>query len=332
MKSLSSLEALHCTYRVAQALMSADGDDERLKADLSEGGAEHPDARIAEARELEILISSAELEEARRFFGPWIWGPAAAMLMFGYRADSFEVETGEPRSEGEEQDDPADVSRSAGLLPEAEGVRIELPDPPSDDLADLLRRRRSRRAFCPDPIDLGGLAACLNAGFGITGERVVDGRARPLTAAPASGALNTYDARVLVRTVTGLDPGSYNYLPQEHALVRADGGQVAFDRLFGGQRWAAQASCAIVLVADTRRQASRYVFPTTMSAVLVEAGARAELLLLQAERESLSAVLVGLAGVGAFDRELASQAGIWAETSMTIPVCAVLLGSPASNG
>ncbi len=308
--------------------MSADGDDERLKAGLSEGGAEHPDARIAEARELGILISSTELEEARRFFGPWIWGPAAATLMFGYQVDSFEVESGKAEPGGGRESAPAG---QAALLPEVTGPRVELPDPPGDELADLLGRRRSRRRFGPDPIGLGELAACLHAGFGITGQRVVKGRARPLTAAPASGALNTFDARVLSRTVTGLDSGSYDYLPQEHLLARRDGEPVAFDRLFGGQRWAAQASCAIVLVADLHRQATRYVFPTTISAVLVEAGARAELLLLQAERESLSAVLVGLAGVGAFDLELASRAGIWGETSMTIPVCAVLLGSRVSE-
>jgi SagB-type dehydrogenase family enzyme len=303
--------------------MGADGDEEELRVDLRDRGVEHPDAQIEEAHELGILLSRSQLEEAKRFYDPWTWGPIARTLMFGYQTDSF---ARPDRSEmGKER---MWQGVKASLLPDVEGPLSALPNSPPDPLNSLLRRRRSRRTFGSEPIEMGSLAACLRAGFGITGERVVDGRRLPLTAAPSSGALNTYDAWVLSRAVQDLDTGTYRYLPHKNHLVRQEGRAVAFDRLFGGQAWAAQASCAVVLIADLRRQASKYSFPTTVSAVLIEAGARAELLLLQAEALSLSAVVVGLAGVGAFDRQLASAAGIWGENSMIVPVCAVLLGVP----
>jgi Nitroreductase family len=284
------------------------------------------DAVIAEARELGVLLSEDQLEEAERFYGPWTWGPVAAALMFGYHAGSFadpETELGTRRKR-----ETTDTS----LLPAAEGPVTSLPRVSPDTLTTLVGRRRSHRRFDERPIELAALAACLQSGFGLTGEHVADnGRRLPLTAAPSSGALNTYDAYVLSQTVRGLEIGTYCYLPQAHGLARRPGNPVAFDRLFGGQAWAARASCAIVLMADLRRQASKYAYPTTVAAVLIEAGARVELLLLQTEKMSLSAVVVGMAGVGAFDRALAAEAGVWGGSSMTVPICAVMLGAPADR-
>ena len=51
-----------------------------------------------------------------------------------------------------------------------------------------------------------------------------------------------------------------------------------------------------------------------------------QLILLQAEELALSAVVVGMTGVGAFDREMACDAGLPGTTSMVMPACAVLLG------
>jgi SagB-type dehydrogenase family enzyme len=239
--------------------------------------------------------------------------------VFGYHADSFDEELqagGEPRS----PDKPA-------LLPERNGAAVTpLPSMPDGRLSGLAERRRSRRVFNPQAIEVAPVAACLQSAFGITGEWPLGERHLPLTAAPSPGGINTYDALLLVRNVADLESGTYCYLPQDHALASRSGDPVPFDRLFGEQEWAAGAACAIVLVADLRRQASRYTFPTTISATLIEAGARVELLLLQAEEASLGAVVVGLNGVGAFDRGLAATAGLPSSNSMVVPICAVLLG------
>jgi SagB-type dehydrogenase family enzyme len=325
-KSVTSLEILNCTWPVAEVLLGADGDDELLRAKLLSTGVEDPDAIVADAKELGILLLSDQLEELERFYAPWVWGPVAAALMFGYQASSFADPETELNTRRERE------ATDTSLLPDLDGSITALPGPPDGVLAGLRERRRSRRTFGGQPLTLVQLGECLRAGFGITGERIADnGRRLPLTAAPSSGALNTYDACVLSRNVQGLEAGTYRYLPQEHGLAREEGRLVPFDRLFGGQAWAAEAACAIVLVADLRRQASKYSYPTTVAAALIEAGARAELLLLEAEEASLSAVVVGMAGVGAFDQRLATAAGLWGPTSMTVPVCAVLLGAPEDS-
>ena len=264
-----------------------------------------------------------QLEESESFFAAWAWGPVAAAFVFGYHADSFDEEL--------QEDDGSPAPDEPALLPERTGTVTPLPPIPDGWLSGLAKRRRSRRAFGPEAIEVAPVAACLQSAFGLTGEWPLKDRHLPLTAAPSPGGLNTYDALLLVRNVAGLEQGTYCYLPQDHALANRPGDPVPFDRLFGEQAWAAGAACAIVLVADLRRQASRYTFPTTISAALIEAGARVELMLLQAEEASLGAVVVGLNGVGAFDRGLAATAGLPSANSMVVPICAVLLGGKSDS-
>lgn len=319
LKSPGSLAILNCTWPVAESLMTANGDDEALRSGLQSGDTECVDGYIAKARALDILLTRDELEEAQAFHGPWTWGPITRMLMFGYQTDSFASADSHPEAASE-------LAASTPLLPEDDGPLMALPEPEPDGLGEVMQSRRSRRVFGTEPISMKALASCLHAGFGITGERTVDGQRLPLTAAPSSGGLNTYDALVVSRNVAELESGTYRFVPQHQQLARGEGQPVALDYLFGGQEWAAEAACAVILMADLRRQARKYVFPTTISAVLIEAGARVELMLLRAEQLSMSGVVVGMAGVGAFDVNLAADAGIWGPTSMTVPVCAVLLG------
>jgi nitroreductase len=322
LKSVQSLKVLRCTWPIAEALLSSDGDEAVLRDELRDRGAADPDAQLERAREAGILISEQQLREWEEFFDSWPWGPVAAVFMFGYHTDSFVDPADELRTLSERETAPP------SLLPDEDRALIELPSALEGGLVGVVARRRSRRAFDDRPIGVAPIAGCLRAAFGVTGGRMLeDGRIAPLTGAPSPGGLNTYDAFLLSRRVVGVEEGTYRYVPQRHALAREEGSPVPFDRLFGGQAWCAGASCAIVLVANLERQASRYAYPTTLSAVLMEAGARVELLLLQAEEASLSAVVVGLTAVGAFDRQLASAAGLPSATSMTIPICAVVIGT-----
>jgi hypothetical protein len=322
LKSVRSLKVLRCSWPVAGVLLSAEGDEAALNVELRDRGVADTDAVIAAACEADILVSERHLMESESFFSSWTWGLVAAAYMFGYHTDSFAGL--EDEMEAVRGQDSGDLR----LLAEEDGPLTTLPVVQSGGLANIVARRRSRRAFASQGIEHSSVAACLRVAFGLTGECVLkDGRTLPLTGAPSSGGLNTDEALLLSRAVSGLEEGTYRYLPQKHALARTEGSAVPFDRLFGGQAWCAEASCAIVLVSDLRRQASRYTFPTTISAALIEAGARIELLLLQAEEAWLSAVVVGLTGVGAFDRQLAEKAGLPCESSMIVPTCAVLLGS-----
>ena len=315
---MRSLKVLHCAWPVAEMLMLSGEED--LPAELQKRGVDDTDAIIEAAHEADILITKERLKELDKFFGPWTWGPAAASFLFGYQTDVFVNPEDELR-----------ITRKRKsiqpLLPDDAPV-IKLPLANKNQLTDVIAGRRSRRKFADRSVETEPIAACLQAALGITGElKLENGRTLPLTGAPSPGGLNTYDGFLLTQNVTGLEAGTYCYLPQHHALTRQKGSAIPFDRLFGGQAWCAKAACVIVLVADLNRQASRYAFPTTLSAALIEAGTRVELILLQAEAASLSATVVGMTGVGAFDQQLAAQAGLPSETSMRIPLCAVIIGA-----
>jgi SagB-type dehydrogenase family enzyme len=319
LKSMRSPKVLRCAWPAARVLLSTDGTS--ISDDLEAHGAASNNL-IEAALDADILVSKSRLEDLERFFKTWTWGPAAGAFMFGYRTDAFV--SAEEELKITRQRKPTQV-----LLPEGT-PSVRLPAVKTGKLMEVAGRRRSRRRFADQPVQLESIASCLQAAVGITGElKLENGQTLPLTSAPSPGGLNTYDGYLLVRNVAGVETGTYCYLPQNHALARIDGSAVPFDQLFGGQAWCAKAACAIVLVADLNRQASRYVFPTTLSAALIEAGARIELLLLQAEEESLSATAVGMNGVGAFDIELAEKAGLPSDTSMTAPICAVLVGTSA---
>lgn len=316
-KSVRCLRALQCSWPIMQALLQAEGDGHTLRRELSRQPGVDASAVIQAAREADILVSESRLTETDQFFTDWTWGPVAAAFLFGYHTDAF----------GKEEAQSALAVHAAALLPKSSSDIVALPPLTADDCMNtLLSRRRSRRSFEGEPLDLAVVAACLSDALGLTGEVILDdGRKAPLTAAPAPGGRNTYDGVVLARRVKDLPAGTYRYLPQHHALAPQTGETVPFDRLFGGQSWCAEASCAIVLTAELRRQATRYEFPTTIAATLIEAGARSQLMLVRAEQAKTAAVILGLAGVGAFDQALASSAGLPCD-SMSVPVCAILLG------
>lgn len=322
LKRARSLEGLRCSWAAAEVLLNADGDDAAsLSAELAERGVEDPSGVVRAACEAGILADERQAEEADAFFASWAWSPEAATLLFGYRTDGFvdpDAEAATPPVQGD---------AAPALLPQPAGPLHALPPRgPRDALGALIARRRSR-TFQDGPIELTTVASCLRDAFGLTGQIVrEDGHVLPLTGAPSPGGLNTFDGWLLAKRVSGLRSGSYRYVPQHDALARERGEPVPFDRLFGGQGWCADAACAVVLVADLRRLASRYDFPTTIPAALIEAGARVELLLLRAEAAGLSATIVGMAGVGAFDGGLAAKAGLPCASAMTVPMCAVLIG------
>jgi SagB-type dehydrogenase family enzyme len=303
-------------------------DEDAMRAELGTRGIGDPDAVIAAAADAGVLLSEDQRAESDAFFQSWTWGPIAAAAFFGYHTDSFaSVDDEICRVHATHSPPPPLLSRTTRGM-----VQLPDPRPGGEVLGDLVARRRSRRAFGDEPVDLAAIADCLHDAFGITGELALDNeRSLSLTAAPSPGGLNTHEAVLLVRNVTGLQQGTYRYIPTEQGLAHHCESAVPFDRLFGNQAWCAAASCAIVLVAHFHRQAMRYAFPTTLAATFIEAGARVELLLLRAEEQQMSAVVVGLTGVGAFDMSLAASAGLSSSTSMMVPVCAVLVGPRAGS-
>jgi SagB-type dehydrogenase family enzyme len=107
--------------------------------------------------------------------------------------------------------------------------RIALPAAPQrlqSDLADVLRRRRSVRAFSGAAITMAHLAALLDLSYGITRYEVPQTQAYPRRAVPSGGGLYPLEIYALALHVTGLAPGVYHYEVYSHALEQLASGDV----------------------------------------------------------------------------------------------------------
>jgi SagB-type dehydrogenase family enzyme len=105
------------------------------------------------------------------------------------------------------------------------GRRITVPDPDfslgtGKDLWWLLKERRSRREFAPEPLALNEFSLLLWACQGVTlrVERFA------FRAAPSAGALYPDDTYVVINSVEGMGKGVYLYLPEDHALEQIEEG------------------------------------------------------------------------------------------------------------
>jgi SagB-type dehydrogenase family enzyme len=121
-------------------------------------------------------------------------------------------------------------------------AEVSLPNgtEPSMRLSLCLRRRRSRRTYTGDAMELKSLATLLRAGSGITGHakaplsrdpsNVVD---IPFRSAPSPGGLYGVDLYVSVQHVSGLERGLYLYSSRHDKLflLRRDGDEQVLRRI-----------------------------------------------------------------------------------------------------
>jgi SagB-type dehydrogenase family enzyme len=103
---------------------------------------------------------------------------------------------------------------------------LDLPHPDSMPLGempvkDAIARRRSQRAFSPEPLPLDHLALLLWAAQGTTGaQRAETGEIlHRFRAAPSGGARYPLETFLAARNIDGLRPGLYRYLPETHRLL-----------------------------------------------------------------------------------------------------------------
>lgn len=159
-------------------------------------------------------------------------------------------------------------------------------------LNEILRQRRTQRAFASRPLTLSELAQLLWAAQGISSRE-------GLRTAPSAGALYPLELHLVSASIADLPAGHYRYDPAHHALRAERGGDhrhaVAAAAL--RQDWIAEAPAIFIISAvDSRttrkygRRGSRYVH--------IEAGHAGQNLLLQATALGLAS-----ATVGAFDDE-----------------------------
>jgi SagB-type dehydrogenase family enzyme len=192
-------------------------------------------------------------------------------------------------------------------------ARVPLPDraPGDGGLFDALARRRSVRAYGPEPLALGELSALLWAAAGVTARQ--DGFA--FRTAPSAGGLFPVEHYVVANRVEGLESGLYHYDVLGRALERlvvADlRAPIAGAAL--GQRICADAQAVFVWTAVLER--SRWKYGERFARyVLLDAGHIAE-------NVALAAVALGLGTcqiAAFFDEEAAALLGVDPDTEPVV--------------
>ena len=191
-------------------------------------------------------------------------------------------------------------------VPEAEkpvppdAPTIELPAPQevlpdkARGLFDILRTRRSRRAYSAAPLALRELATLLWSVQGV----VEAGRGFTLRTAPSAGARHPLETYLMVNRVEGIAPGLCRYLPSGHRLARLGDDASVADRLAAaclGQEMLQTSAVSFVWTAAIERgrwkyqqRAYRYIY--------LDAGHACQNLYLACEAMGL-----GCCAVAAFD-------------------------------
>ena len=166
------------------------------------------------------------------------------------------------------------------------------------DLLELLRDRRSTRVYTQKEISLLQLSFLLWATQGVKGLR--GKKYATLRTVPSGGARHAFETYLIVRNVTGLQPGAYHYLPMEHRLEFlhpvANLEQTITETL-RGQSWAAKASVVFYWSAVAYRAEWRYGIHAHRVA-LMDAGHVGQNLYL-----ACTALGIGTCAIAAFSHE-----------------------------
>jgi len=109
------------------------------------------------------------------------------------------------------------ISEPAPQKPHKEGKLIDLVDPSNFEykitLQDAIKKRRSRRKFNKDSLNLEQLSFLLWSTQGVTDANIATHRA-----VPSASARHPFETYLGIRRVKGVEPGIYRYLPLEHKL------------------------------------------------------------------------------------------------------------------
>lgn len=174
----------------------------------------------------------------------------------------------------------------------SEGDKIALPPPKTSgpvSVEEAIAKRRSKRAFSTQPVEIEKLSQLLWAAQGITDE--VGGFKR---AAPSAGALYPLELFIIIGQVSALKPGLYHYLPFLHQLELIESGdlRVRLARAALSQQFIASAPLSIVITAEYERVTGKYG-QRGVTYTHIEVGHVGENLFLQAEALGLATVPVG---------------------------------------
>ena len=203
--------------------------------------------------------------------------------------------------------------------------------PPGDQLdmglAAVLDQRVSCRAFDDQPLSMASVATILRNAYGTQGRSTSESFELVDRPVPSAGGLYPLEISLLVRTVDGLEPGIYHYVPLADGLEQLRAGSIPnrlVRYLFMGQPWVSAAAVVMIISAVTVRSLSKYG-DRGYRYLLFEAGHVSQNIDLVATALGLGAINLG----GFYDDELAALLRLQPE--FEIPLYATALGVPASS-
>lgn len=167
---------------------------------------------------------------------------------------------------------------------------IDLPQPDLDgnmSLEKAMYSRRSRRTFSQDQVTMQELSQILWSAQGITDE---SGH----RTAPSGKSAYPFTVYIVVRNVEDLDPGLYQYLPEEHQLGLLGLANAGDLLTSAGVQQGAQ-DAPIVLLPTASYGKMKAVFPDNdpVPNTLLEAGHIGQNVYLQVEAMGMSTVVMG---------------------------------------
>jgi SagB-type dehydrogenase family enzyme len=174
-----------------------------------------------------------------------------------------------------------------------EALKIDLPTPVvqgGPGLWEVLRTRRSVRAYTREPLSLEDLSQVLWATQGITAS-VGDHKLRT---APSAGALYPIESYLLVNRIDGLEPGLYHYDVETHQLDILKLGDFSREVKAGAldQQIAARASVVFIWSAIFQRSKWKYL-QRAYRYIFLDAAHIAQNLALAAEGLGLGSCQIG---------------------------------------
>ncbi len=171
---------------------------------------------------------------------------------------------------------------------------IELPKPKLSSgmsLEAAIQNRRSRREFSEQPVALAEVAQVLWSAQGVTDPKTGH------RAAPSARESYPFTVFVVVRNVTGLQPGLYEYLPQTHSLGMLKVSDAGEQLKAAGVQPGAQQAPVVFVLSAAYGKAEKILGASVVSSSLLEAGHIGQNMYLQTE--SLKMGMVVMAGFDA---------------------------------
>lgn len=156
------------------------------------------------------------------------------------------------------------------------GRPLALPPPRVDgEFPEVLRARRTWRAFGREPVSLQDLATLLSLTGGVQKWAPLHGGGRaPLKTSPSGGAMHPTELYVLALNIRGLPRGIYHYRQDTHALerIRAGARRREVTAFLPQQPWYEPAAAVVFFTSVFERSLWRYSYARAYRANLVEAG------------------------------------------------------------